>query len=303
MPKSDPVPVPSAGTPSPLALQGALAVGVLAVSSAAVLIKMAAAPPVSIAFWRMALTALILLPWAVRQGPPKSVGARDIGWVMVSGVLLALHFVTWIWSLQLIPVAIATALVSTHPLLVAGFTRLVWRHPLPPATIRGGAVVMAGIVLSLLQPGQSVHQLWGIALALGGSLFGSGYLLIGQRMRQHLTTTVYAFSVYTVAALVLAVIQIGIQHNFGPMSLSLLLIYAAMAVLPTLAGHTLFNWLLRYVPATTVSLALNGEIAGATVLAWLVLGQIPSFGDLAGTTLIFAGLYVAIRKPRLTAPL
>ncbi|POB11135.1 DMT family transporter [Sulfobacillus sp. hq2] len=294
MPKSDGS--PSSNTPAAIQLYGALAVGVLSVSSAAVLIRLAHAPASAIAFWRLFLTSLLLLP--VLKRPALSVTRQAWPMMALSGIFLAAHFIFWIHSLSLLPVALSTALVSTHPLLVALFRRLQGHHPLPRGTQWGLGLLAAG--LATLALGAGPHVSWlGIADALAGSLFAGAYILTGAYARRTLSATTYSWGTYTAASFILALGLWGRQGNFGPMSWHLLLLYGLMAVIPTLGGHTLFNWMLRFVPASHVSLAMVGEIPGAALLAWLVLHQLPTFAMWLSILLITCGIAIALSTERM----
>lgn len=295
MPRSD-RPSLSLQTPSSAVLQGALAVGVLSVSTAAVLIRLAGTAPAAIAFWRLLLALGLLMPGIWRRRFRAWHEIRSAApWIGLSGAFLALHFLTWIQSLTLIPVAASTALVSCHPLFVAGYERLVRQQRLSRATVAGGLVTIAGLFLITASSRFHVQSLMGMALALLGALFAAGYLIVGQRVRQTLDTSLYAPSVYSAATILLGAFQWERAHTFGPLSPHLLFIYLLLAILPTLGGHTLFNWILKFVPASTVSLAFLGEIAGAAVIAWLVLGQVPPALAVVGIATIIAGLVIAIR--------
>lgn len=289
MPKSD---LTFEMTPTSWALKGALGVGVLSVSSAAILIKLVPAPSTAIAFWRLALTVIILLPWAIKQQIGWTTVRENTGWFLLSGIFLALHFLFWIRSLDLTSVAVSTAVVSTHPVVVALWTRLFGRRVLPRRLYIGGALVFLGLAIATLTSGLHRHDLWGIFDAFLGAVFASCYLLIGQHLRQKLSTTHYAVLVYSVSAILLGSMQCVQFHQLGPFSPNIWVLYVTMAVLPTLGGHTLFNWLLRYIPATEISLAFLGEIAGASLLAWLILGQVPTGGNIIGVGIILGGLAI-----------
>lgn len=297
MPKSDPA--VQARSPSSWVLEVALAVGVLSVSSAAILIKLVPSTPAATAFWRLLLSVLILLPWALKGQARSPVTIRNLPSLIFSGIFLALHFLTWIWSLHLTSVAVSTALVSTHPVFVALYERFFLKRSLKRETVTGGILIFVGLILATVGHGIQIRHLEGILMALLGSLFAAGYILLGQRLRQRLTTATYAVSVYSTSTLLLGLMQLGWYGNLGTLSPRIFVIYLLLALLPTLGGHTLFNWLLRYTPATTVSLAFLGEIAGATLLAWVILGQVPSAASLFAVLFILAGLTISVRPPKI----
>lgn len=283
--------------PSSWVLKGALAIGVLSVSSSAILIRLAPAPPASIAFWRLIFTVAIIAPWMIRRKGWQELEHGDGLKLILSGAFLALHFFTWFWSLSIVPVAVSTALVSMHPLMVASYQQWIAKRPLSRRLQGGGILAIAGLLIILASQGFDTKDLVGMALALAGAVFGGGYLITGQTLRAHMSTTTYASQVYLISAVLLGVGQFIGTHSLGPFSGQLWLLYILMAVLPTLGGHTIFNWLLRYTPATTVSLALLGEIAGATFLAWVILQQTPPLATLIGVLVISVGLGLVILRP------
>ena len=128
---------------------------------------------------------------------------------------------------------------------------------------------------------------------MAGSWFFAGYILIGRRVRQVLPVMPYTTLVYGVAALVIAV-GLGLTGTpFGPYPWREFLLFVALAVVPTLGGHTVLNWALEWVPASVVSVSILGEPVGASLLAWLLLGEAPSPVELAGGALTLVGLFVA----------
>jgi drug/metabolite transporter (DMT)-like permease len=267
----------------------------LSVSSAAVLIRMTPAPASSIAFWRLFLTAIMLAPllFKKRRHP---VPVRQILPLALSGLFLALHFIFWIHSLSLLPVALSTALVSTHPLMLAVYSRLRQHRRLQTSTRWSLGLVVLG--LCLLGLGDMRHIDWtGVGEALAGALFAGLYLLTGQHARQQLSASEYSTGTYAAASVLLAASELLRRGNLGPMNGHLLVLYLLMALIPTLGGHTLFNWLLRWVPASRLSLAMVGEIPGAALLAWLVLHQMPGWPIWLSITLITAGIGIALRTP------
>ena len=103
----------------------------------------------------------------------------------------------------------------------------------------------------------------------------------------------YTFLVYGVAALVLlAVVALSGQSLVG-YPWTTYAFFLALALVPQLIGHSTFNWALRYLSAAYVSIALLGEPLGSTILAYLVLSEIPTPFKLGGLGLILVGILVS----------
>lgn len=273
----------------------ALAIGVLAVSGASILVRAAQAPAAAIAFWRLLLTALILLPFSLwLHGGRVALSRSDVGACLGSGAFLALHFVSWISSLQYTTVAASVVLVSMHPVFVLAAERFLLAEPVPPRRAAGAVLALVGTaVLASGEVSAEGQALLGDLLALLGAACMAGYLLIGRSVRRRLPVLVYATLVYGVAAalILLGLVVAGIPVTGYPWRTYA--VFAGLALLPTIFGHTVFNWVLAYLPAGVVSVAALGEPVGAALLAWLLLGERPGVQQLVGGVAILAGLVLA----------
>ncbi|PSR28486.1 MAG: hypothetical protein C7B47_04780 [Sulfobacillus thermosulfidooxidans] len=297
--KSEPSRTPY--TPTALQLYGAVAVGVLSVSSASVLIRLTPAPANAIAFWRLILTALLLMPVVLRQSPTW-LSLRHLKLFTISGLFLALHFIFWIQSLMILPVALSTALVSTHPLLIALYTRIVRKQPFPMRIKIGLASATLGLVILPIGAAWSFHQTAGMVDALLGALFAGLYLMAGKHSRQSLSASQYSFGTYLMSSFLLFLINMFQKHSLGPVNGHVMILYLLMAIIPTLGGHTTFNWLLRFMPAGQVSMAMIGEIPGSAMLAWVILRQMPSWTVWISLIFLTLGIVMTLRSTKEPTP-
>lgn len=293
----------------------AIAGGILAVSTAAIFIRYAQqeVPSLVIAAVRLTLASLVLAPLALaRHRAELALLSRgEVGLGLLSGFFLALHFASWISSLEFTSVASSVVLVSTTPLWVALLSPLVLRESIHRAAIVGLILaLLGGVVVGLSEtcrlenglvcPPMSAflqgQALWGNFLALCGAWMGAGYLLIGRRLRARMSLIPYIFVVYGMAAIVLLVIMrtAGLSpFGYPPLNYLWMLL---LALVPQLLGHSTFNWALRYLPASFVAVTLLGEPIGSTILALLILGEIPSVLEVVGGILILSGIYLAARE-------
>jgi len=288
------------GTASPYLV---LLIGILAVSSASILVLFARAegvPAVSIAALRLTIASIALAPfvWTRARGEWAKLSRRDFALAIVSGVLLALHFASWISSLDYTSVMSSVVFVSTNPLFVGLASVLILRESIRRGTVVG--IVIAGIggaLIGFTDLGNAgADSLFGDGLALVGAVTVSGYLLIGRQLRKRLSLLAYIGLVYTTAAIVLLAMAWAMGANlfgYSPMGYLLILLLAAG---PQLIGHTSYNWALKYVSATFVTVTLLAEPIGATVLAIPILAQVPSPIKLVGGALILFGIYFAARE-------
>ena len=281
----------------------ALVIGIGAVSSASIFIRYAQsdASSLAIAAYRLILAALFLLPvaWLRYRAELRKLHLREFIWMMASGIFLAVHFGTWITSLEYTSVASSVALVSTSPLWVALFAWLAWREPLTPPLLAGLGMALAGsIIISYAEARTAISSqpFLGNALSLAGALAVSGYWLIGRRLRARISLVPYVTLVYGFAALALLAAALLFRRPLSGFRASTYGWFLLLALLPQLLGHSSFNWALGHLPAAYVSVATLGEPVGAAFLAFLILGETPSMLKLAAAALILAGIYLALRK-------
>lgn len=286
-----------------------LAVGIVAVSSSAILILYARAegvPAVAIAALRLTFASLLLAPVAVSRSRQewRQLARTDVALAVLSGVLLAFHFAFWISSLDYTSVMSSIVFVSTNPLFVALASLVLFRESLRRGTVFGMLIAaVGGALIGAADLGQGgAESLQGDALALAGAVAVSGYLLLGRRLRRRLSLVGYIGLVYSTAAVVLLVLAAVMHTSLAGYTAPGYALILLLAVGPQLIGHSAYNWALKYVSATFVTITVLAEPIGATILAVPLLGQIPTPVKIAGGVLILIGIYFAAREEARTEP-
>ena len=276
----------------------AVLVGVFAVSFSALFVRLTTAPALIIATYRLLFTFLILSPYALFRYRTElfTISWRQRGLAAGSGVCLALHLVTWFISLRYTSVASSVVLVTTQPVFVVIGSWLFFREKVSRLAMMGGALALCGsfiIGAADFQIGREAFL--GDMLALSAAMFVSGYLLIGRRMRGGVALPVYTFYTYGSSALVLIITSLATQTPFAPYPARDWLIFLALAVVCTVIGHTIFNWVLKHVQASVVSVSILGEPLGAIVWASVFLREYPTLRQGIGACFIFGGLFIFTR--------
>jgi drug/metabolite transporter (DMT)-like permease len=292
-----------------------LTVAILAVSTASIFIRFAQtdAPSLVIAALRVTFATLLLAPVALTRHHEeiKTLTRREIGLAFASGAFLALHFATWITSLEYTSVASSVVFVATGPLWVALLSPMLLNERLTRAAVVGLALaLLGGTIIGLsdacaIKNGIQCPQLsqllkgramWGNFLALAGAWAVTGYLIIGRKLRVKMSLIPYIFLVYGSAALVLIGIMFAAgQSPLGYMPATYRWIFL-LAAIPQLIGHSTYNWLLRFLPAALVAVTTLGEPIGSAILAYFILRETPALGTIIGGILILSGIYLASRN-------
>jgi len=276
----------------------AILFGVLAVSFSALFVRLATAPPLIIATYRLLFTFLLMAPVTLARFRPDlaTMSRREVCLSALSGLCLALHLVTWFISLNYTTIASSVVLVTTQPVFVVVGSYIFFREKVPRLALFGGALALVGsFVIGAGDFQLGMRAFFGDLLALLAAVFVSGYMLIGRKLRGGINLSAYTFVVYGSSALALVATSLLSRTPFGPYPVTDWLLFLALAVVCTIIGHTTFNWVIRYVPASTVAVSILGEPLGAIVWASVFLREYPTGRQLLGAGIIFAGLYLFTR--------
>jgi drug/metabolite transporter (DMT)-like permease len=272
---------------------------VVAVSWAAIFIRLAEAPALSIAAYRLGLSAVPVGAFALARRRAELARLRRGEWLLLtaSGAALALHFAAWIASLSRTTVASSVALVTTQPVWVALLSALVLREPvslqgaLAVLVATAGGVTIAGADIAL-----SGEALVGDALALVGAICAAVYFIVGRRVRPAMSLASYIGVVYTVAAALLLLSALAMGAPLSGFSARTWTMFVLLALVPQLLGHSALNWALRYLSAPFVSVTVLGEPIISTLLAIPFLGEWPGPVRVVGGAVTLAGVYLAVRE-------
>jgi len=220
-----------------------------------------------------------------------------MGWFLLSGLFLSLHFAFWIASLKYTSVASSVVLVTTHPIFVGIGGWLFLKERIGMNLVLGIALTVLGSgLISYGDMALSKETLMGDGFALLGAMAASGYLLVGRKMRKDQDLFSYIFPVYSTAGLILILLSLIFQKSYWGYSPSTYLFFFLLALVPQLIGHTTFNWALKYLPASMVAITILGEPIGSTMLAYFILGEGLTILKVVGGVLIFTGILIALRK-------
>lgn len=286
----------------------AVVIGVIAVSTSAILVKLAGeASAGMIAFYRLFFAVLLMLPsiFIKYRDEIRSIKKRDWFLATLSGFFLALHFILWFESLNYTSVASSVVLVTLQPIFAFVGTYFFFGERFSVAAIISMFITLLGSVIISWGDFQiSGMALFGDILALLGAVTVTGYFLLGQQMRRNLSLMTYSFIVYGISALTLLVYNLILQNEFIGFSSDTWIWFIALAIVPTFLGHSLFNWALRWLSTSTISMAIVFEPIGATILAYYILGEVVTSSQWLGGTIVIFGLFLFImsttRKSKVT---
>ncbi|HET7577753.1 MAG TPA: DMT family transporter [Bacillales bacterium] len=273
----------------------ALLIGVSAVSTAAIFVKLSSAPASVIATYRLVFAVLLMTPVIVTKYRREwaQVSRRD--WMICAGagVFLAFHFIFWFGSLEYTSVASSVVLVALQPIFAFLGTYLFFHEKWTLKTMAGGVLAIIGsMIISWGDFQASGTALWGDIMAVIGAIMVTVYFLLGQNARKRLSLMMYTYLVYGMASMVLFSYDFAFGEAVGGYPAKDWLIFLGLAVIPTLLGHTIFNGIIRWVSTSVVSTSILGEPIGATILAYFILNEAIKLSQWIGGAVILLGIYV-----------
>src|SRR5690625_742797 len=280
----------------------AIFIGVISVSTSAVLVKLAAgAPAAIIANYRLLFAVLFMLPFILLKYRNEFKLIRKKDWILsaLAGIFLAIHFIFWFESLNHTSVASSVVLVTLQPFFTFLGSYLFFKERFSQAAIISMVIALLGSVIigwGDFQIGSMA--LLGDILALIGAIAIACYFLIGLSVRRRLSLMTYTFVVYSMGAVTLIIYNLIAQNSLIGYSSTHWWIFIALAVIPTFFGHTLFNWALRWVSTATISMGVIFEPVGATILAYFILSEKISPSQWLGGSIVIIGLFLFIMGTR-----
>ncbi|GLX70249.1 DMT family transporter [Paenibacillus glycanilyticus] len=272
-------------------------VGIVAISFSSIFIKWSNAESSVIGMYRLYLTILIMLPlaWKYKQELLYHT-PRQLLLLLGSGVMLALHFLLWMSSLKYTTVASSTIFLALEPVLVMLGSYLIFKTKANKIMLLGMGIAMVGtVIIGSSDLALSQEALYGDVLSILGTIAVAVHMLIGKQLRSNTSAFAYNFIVFFIAATTLAIYNLIQGYKFTGYSSHEWGIFLLLAIVPTLFGHYLFNWLLKYMNATAVSMSVLGEPVIASLLAWALLKEALTGWQLGAGIVILFGVWLFMR--------
>lgn len=285
----------------PLPVPVLMLIGIVAISFSAIFIKWSDAPASIQGMYRLLFTAILMLPFAKSYtGEVRAIRKKDWLMLILSGAMLVLHFLLWMGSLKYTSVASSTMILALEPVFIMLGVYFLYKEKAAMSAILGLVIAIGGVVfIGWGDIGISADHLKGDLLSVGGTIAVSIHMLIGQKLIERMPPYLYSLIVFLSAAGVFAVYNLFMGISFFNYPAREWGVFILLAVIPTVFGHILFNWLLQYVSATTVSMNILGEPVGASILAYLLLGEHLTPLQWTGGLLVVLGLAIYLYTGRM----
>jgi len=272
-----------------------LLAGTIFTSLSSIIIRFSEAPALVISAYRMLFTCLMLfLPVMINNKDEfQTISKKDFIMCIFSGIFLALHYASWISSIHMTTIANSTVLVACSPMFVALANYFIVKEKFTYKMIAGIVMSLAGTIIIAMgsSGGAKSSMMIGNTLAFLGAIFVAGYLVIGGIVRKNVSAGAYVFIVYLVSSIVLFFMCFVTGTPVYPYPAREFLLFIALAFFCSILGHTIYNYLVKYISSTLISVSTLSEPIFASIMAMLFFKEIPSLYTLAGGIIIIAGIF------------
>lgn len=273
-------------------IQFTLVISIAAMSFAAIFVKWSDAPATMMAMYRLLLACLIMSPiiW-FKRNEFRIISKRGWFFLFCSGVFLALHFALWFGSLKLTTVASSTIILALQPVVAMIGGYLIYKERTKRQALFTMLISIVGaIMIGWGDFGLGKEAIIGDLLSFLSVIAVVAYLLVGQNAVKKVSHWIYSFIVFMFAIVTLAIYNLLMNIPFTGYDSRDWGVFFLLATIPTFA-HVAHNWLLKYVNATTISMSIIGEPVGASLLAWILLGEVLHIWQWAGGIVVLLGVY------------
>lgn len=277
--------------------------GVFALSTSAIFVKLADAPSAVIAFYRLLIAGLILLPLLFYNTNSRSeffqLTRKQWKQITASGLFLALHYVLWFESLNYTSIASSTMIVCLQPLFSLALDRLISNKNISKNALLGCTVSLIGCAIIGWGDFQiSGQSLWGDILAFVAGGVIALYFFVGETVRKEISAITYSVLSYLISAFILMLYIIFMNNSFTNYTELTWHAFIGLALISTIGGQFVFNLLLKNVPASAVTMAILGEPIGTCILAYFILHEAITMQQFIGMVVIMLGMTVYFYKKK-----
>jgi drug/metabolite transporter (DMT)-like permease len=292
------MPAMPTGLPNRTGFRIALLVfGVLCGSTAVIMIRASGDHPFLVASYRLLIAAAVLFPffWRDLKAFPGKYGWQQVGWSAVPAVILAVHFMSWVVGARMTAVASASLIANLTPVAMPFFVFFFYQERINRSEVLGTLFTLAGLVVlgwSSLQVSQT--NFIGDLICFGSMLAFAAYLALGRRNGPRLSLWMYMVPLYAIAGLVCLVCALPFINPIKPYATSDVLLIIGLGLIPTVLGHTILNYSLKFFRGQVVSVTNLGQPVFAGILGFILFGEVPRPIFFAAAALIVAGVLIVL---------
>jgi drug/metabolite transporter (DMT)-like permease len=279
-----------------------LLLSVIAMSFTPILISSLTMPPSVIGMYRLWIVLVLFLPLFIKdRNHFHAVPFKSILLACLSGLFLAAHFLLGILALRYTTIASNTILITLEPLIVFIGSIFLFKDKLNLRSAFSMIIAMMGALWMALSDFlhtniTAPNLILGDVFTVLGTIAISIYMLIGQLLVKRMHFSVYNFYVFAFAGTVLLVTNVILGHPFTGYSTEQWSYLFLLAIVPTIFGIFLQNWLLKHISALVLSVSILGIPVGSNILVYFIYGQVPTLMQIGACIVTMIGVWMFLKQ-------
>ena len=273
-----------------------LLLAMFSVSSTSLVVRsVATVPALVLAFWRMFTASGMLWGYSVIR-PAGKLSPINKKRIIFAGIFLGCHFACFFLGIRKTSIANATLLGCLAPIFTV-FIAIFQKKKINKMTYVGLIVAIVGV--GIVQSGDislNNTNLFGDSIALLSALFLAFTFVLAEEIRQEANSVVYGRSLFFVAAITLLLIATTAGDSILNFRVEDIPWFLFLGLVPSIFGHNLLNYAVKYITPTAVSSVPLGEPVIASLFGLLLFGEAIPLGALLGGPVVMIGVYIIINN-------
>ena len=279
-----------------------LVLGVFACSTAVIMIRASQTDWAELSSYRLLVAAIALAPVYFRdlRRHRAAYTAGHLRGAILPGLLLGLHFFTWVVGARLTLAANASLIVNMVPIVMPFLLLAMVRERLTWGEIGGTALAIGGtVLLTASDAGLPGKPMLGDLMCFGSMLLYAAYLAFGRKNRHYPTVWLYLVPVYLVGGLFCLAVSLCRTNPLHAYPAREVLLILGLGIVPTVIGHSIINYTMRHLRGQVVAIANLGQFIFAGAMDWALNGKVPSWVLYISAAAVVSGALLAIfRAPQ-----
>ncbi len=272
-----------------------LGLALFSVSTTSIVVRhLVLVPAVVIAFWRMFTASAILWSYSAVKPSGKLYPENRIP-IILAGIFLGSHFATFFAAVRLTSIASATLLGCLAPLFTSVLEWLSGEN-LTEKVITGLSLSLFGTFILQLSPTSVEGASTGNLLAIASSFFMALTWFQAKKIRKNTNTVVYGRTLFFISSITIFLVVLFTKESIFGFDPESFFWFLFLGFVPSILGHNLLNYSIKYISATSVSSVVLGEPIIASILGYIVFGEKIPHSSWVGGPLILVGLYYLLNN-------
>lgn len=281
--------------------------GVICGSTAVIMIKASTEHPFLVASYRLLVAGVVLFPffWSdlklASQDYPtnRPYTWQMLAWTVPPAVFLAVHFMSWVVGARMTQVANASLIANLTPVVMPFFVWAFFRERVNRQEIVGTSFTLIGLlVLTGSNLNVSKTSFTGDLICFGSMLGFAAYLALGRKNGARLSLWLYMVPLYLIAGLICLVSALFFVDPIKTYSIKNILLILGLGIIPTVSGHTILNYSLKFFRGQVVSVTNLTQPIFATLLGFFIFSERPSPIFYLAAAVIISGVLIVLSASR-----